>query len=219
MIDETQYLGIGLDHQTALAQDLAIDDDVIYVLDSSKLSFSGISSNQPGVIFIDGERITYWQKDDTTNTLSQIRRATGGTGGKAHSAGALVEDGSAGMSIPNTTTVITTNDVFSGDGSTAVFTLSQSGTNDTVRVSIDGHSKQPVLDFEVTGTTIVFVDAPSAATVITVATSLYQEKIWYDIDAGGQIGPDGSTLVVKTTGMGMQYANTDQINYLRSISR
>ena len=219
MIDETQYLGIGIDHQTALAQDLAIDDAVIYVQDSSKLSFPGISSNQPGVIFVDGERITYWQKNDVTNTLSQIRRATGGTGGKAHAVGTIVEDGSAGMSVPNTTTVTTTNDVFSGDGSTAVFTLSQDGTNDTVRVSIDGHSKQPVLDFEIEGTFITFTDAPSAATLIEIVTSLYQEKIWYDIEAGGQVGPDGSTLVVKTTGNGIQYVNTEQVNYLRSISR
>ena len=123
------------------------------------------------------------------------------------------------MTIPGTTQVINTNDVFAGDNSTAVFTLSQSGTNSTVRVSIDGHSKQPVLDFQVSGTTLTFTSAPSDAAVIEVTTSVYQQKIWYDIVDGGQYGPDGSTLVVQTTGLGLQYSNTDQVNYLRSISR
>ena len=147
MLNETEYLGIGPDYQTTLVQDLAIDDDTIYVYDASKLSEPGIISNQPGVVFINGERITYWQKNNTTNTLTQIRRSTGGTGGTFHSAGSVVEDASVNMRIP------------------------------------DG------------------------------------DKLYYNLVAGGQVGLDGSTLIVETDGLGLQNATTSAAKYLKSISR
>jgi hypothetical protein len=54
------------------------------------------------VIFIDGERITYWTIDLVTNTLGQIRRGTQGTGMPiVHPAGTLVVDASDRQLIPN----------------------------------------------------------------------------------------------------------------------
>ena len=99
------------------------------------------------MIFVNGERITYWTRNLTTNTLGQIRRSTAGTGSRFHAAGSRVEDGGASMYIP------------------------------------DG------------------------------------DKLWYSLIDGGQIGPDGSTLVVQTTGESLQSINTVAANYLRSISR
>jgi hypothetical protein len=103
MNDNHQFLGIGADSVARLTADLNFDDTVIYLDDTSGLSSPGITANQPGIIFIDGERIAYWIKDDVTNTLSQIRRSTGGTGGKIHAKGTLVEDGSTGSQILGTT--------------------------------------------------------------------------------------------------------------------
>lgn len=100
MNDNVQNLGIASKGTTTLARDLNFGDDTIYLTDTTGISEPGISSNQPGVLFIDGERITYWHKNDATNTITQIRRAAGGTGGKFHAAGTTVEDGSIGLSIP-----------------------------------------------------------------------------------------------------------------------
>ena len=125
-----------------------ITDTEIVVKDSSKLSTPGIAANQPGVIFVNGERITYWEKDDNTNTLSRIRRATAGTGAPAvHAKNSKVEDGSTSVYIP------------------------------------DG------------------------------------DKLMYELVSGGQIGPDGSTLIVETTGGGLQASNTLAVNFLKSLEK
>ena len=147
MRGEKSYLGISRRNSSRLTSDLNIGDDVIYVEDASVLNEPGLDSNQPGVVFINSERIVYWTRDVVNNTLGQIWRSTAGTGGKAHKKGSIAEDGSAGMAIPN------------GD------------------------------------------------------------SLWYDLVSGGQVGPDGSTLVVKTNGTMLQDATTVQANYLRSISR
>ena len=148
MNDNVEYLGIGRKFTTELAQDLLITDSEIVVKDSSKLSTPGIAANQPGVIFVNGERITYWEKDDSTNTLSRIRRATAGTGAPAvHAKNSRVEDGSTSVYIP------------------------------------DGN------------------------------------KLMYELVSGGQIGLDGSTLVVKTSGSGLQASNTLAVNFLKSLEK
>jgi hypothetical protein len=147
MRDQVNYLGIGVDNVTKLAQDLEFTDTSIVVEDASKLMEPSLGNNDPGVIFVNGERITYWTRNLTTNTLGQIRRSTAGTGSRLHAAGSRVEDGGASMYIP------------------------------------DG------------------------------------DKLWYSLIDGGQIGPDGSTLVVQTTGESLQSINTVAANYLRSISR
>ena len=160
MNDNHQFLGIAADGVARLTSDLNFDDTIIYLDDTSGLSSPGITANQPGVIFIDGERITYWVKDDDTNTLSQIRRSTGGTGGKIHAKGTLVEDGSIGA--------------------------------------------------EILGTSAIRVDP---------TMTMSGDKVWYSVVNGGQISKDGSTRVVKTDGKALQYTNTVQANYLKSISR
>ena len=130
---------------TTLSRTLQITDTEIHVTNASVLPDPGVVSNDPGVVYIDGERITYYAIDRATNTLSQLRRGTYGTGAKVtHLAGSKVQDASTQQDVPTTT------------------------------------------------------------------------KIWYDIDAGGQVGPDGSTLVVKTTeGKSLGTATTTQAKFLR----
>jgi hypothetical protein len=130
---------------TTLSRTLQITDTEIHVTNASVLPDPGVVSNDPGVVYIDGERITYYAIDRATNTLSQLRRGTYGTGAKVtHLAGSKVQDASTQQNVPTTT------------------------------------------------------------------------KIWYDIDAGGQVGPDGSTLVVKTTeGKSLGTATTTQAKFLR----
>jgi hypothetical protein len=91
MLGEVEYHRMIEDGTTELAQSLDISDSEIYVVDGSVLSEPNIEENRPGVIFVDGERITYWQKQG--NMLSRIRRGTGGTGAaKQHPVGMPVID-------------------------------------------------------------------------------------------------------------------------------
>ena len=94
------YYRISSTAQTTLAQDLTITSNTIVVANSQVLSNPAAFGTVPGVIFVNGERITYWSKDDTTNTLSNIRRGTLGTGTTTHASGSIVQDGSTSQEVP-----------------------------------------------------------------------------------------------------------------------
>lgn len=85
---------------TELATNLSLAANTISVVDSSVLTAPNPIAGVPGVIMIGGERITYYAKDDGTNTLSQLRRGTMGTGAKAHLAGTVVTDSGANQVVP-----------------------------------------------------------------------------------------------------------------------
>ena len=118
---------------TELAEDLTITSNTISVVDSSVLSPPAPALLRPGVVFINGERITYWAKDDVTNTLSYIRRGTAGTGAGEHSAGSSVVDGSVFELVPNTAHTTWTPSVGTEDKITTsgnVYTFSNVGYYD-----------------------------------------------------------------------------------------
>jgi hypothetical protein len=109
MMREESYLRIADAHATTLAAPLNITDTEIVVADASKLAEPFIDAIGiaklaiPGVIFINGERITYYTRNLTTNTLGQIRRGTQGTATPViQYAGAVVTDGSADQIVPGT---------------------------------------------------------------------------------------------------------------------
>ena len=85
---------------TTLVADLETSDDTIYVLDASALGEPNLARNEPGVVFIDGERITYYMRNTVTNTLTQIRRGSGGTALSPHTAGTTVVDAGSSQIIP-----------------------------------------------------------------------------------------------------------------------
>lgn len=64
MLRDTSYLRIADDATTYLANTLSITDTAIFVANSSVLPTPDPSTKYPGVVFIGGERITYW-----TNTV------------------------------------------------------------------------------------------------------------------------------------------------------
>jgi len=139
------YKRISDQETTFLSQPLAITDTEIFVRNASLLPDPGVSTNNPGVVYILGERITYYGIDRVNNKLYQLRRGTYGTGARdLYATGTKVQDASSQQDVPTTT------------------------------------------------------------------------KIWYDIESGGQVGPDGSTLVVKTeTGGSLGTATTLQARFLR----
>jgi hypothetical protein len=77
---------------TTVAQQVAQDDDTIYVVDASALSIPNFAANIWGVATINGERIMYREIDFTTNTISSLLRGTAGTAAAAHNVGEYVYD-------------------------------------------------------------------------------------------------------------------------------
>jgi hypothetical protein len=61
MLGDTGYLRISSANATSLTSQLTINDSEIYVADASKLSAPDKLTATPGVIFINGERITYYR--------------------------------------------------------------------------------------------------------------------------------------------------------------
>jgi len=61
---------------------------------------------------------------------------------------------------------IVTSDIFTGDGSTTAFTLSQSNTTQGVLVSINGVIQIPTTSYTVSGTTLTLNEAPLSTDII-----------------------------------------------------
>ena len=68
MLRETSFLRIADDYSTSLLSALSITDTEIYVTDATKLPAPSPSNGIPGVIFINGERITYYRNYATEDT-------------------------------------------------------------------------------------------------------------------------------------------------------
>lgn len=98
MNDNVTYLRVQTG--TTLAANLSWSDTNISVVDSSVLPTPNPGGAEPGVVFINGERITYYTKDDNTNILGQIRRGTAGTGALNHVAGEAVTSGGTDQVVP-----------------------------------------------------------------------------------------------------------------------
>ena len=114
MVDDVSYLRIADSYSTTLVSALSLNDTSIAVANVALLATPSVSSNTPGVIFIDAERITYWTVNTGTNTLGQIRRGTQGTAiANIHPAGRTVIDGSTRQLVPGSEhgniTLTTTN--------------------------------------------------------------------------------------------------------------
>ena len=69
-----------LSSSTYLTQNLEAADDIIYVADASVLGSPNLATAVFGIIIINGERITYRERDLATNELRGLRRGTAGTG-------------------------------------------------------------------------------------------------------------------------------------------
>ena len=100
MLNRTHYKRLAREDQYVLEQPLNWYDRSITVVDKEgNLPSPDPKSNIPGVIFIDGERIEFFRKEE--NVLKQLRRGTLGTGVKdIHTAGTSFYNQSQDSTIP-----------------------------------------------------------------------------------------------------------------------
>jgi hypothetical protein len=98
-----EYQKISQNTTTILTRDLLLLDNWIYVRNVNLLTQPDPTHAHPGVIFVNGERITYSVIDVVNNRLGNIRRSTNGTGGaEIHKVNSYVYDGGSNVEIPNT---------------------------------------------------------------------------------------------------------------------
>ena len=120
ILNRTHYKRINSLTETILNKDLSYTDLRIEVVDGSILDEPNKALNLPGIIFINGERIEYFVKED--NVIRQIRRGTLGTGVNTFvKAGATVSNQGAVETIPYKDKTIIQE--FEGDGTATDFTL------------------------------------------------------------------------------------------------
>lgn len=120
MLNRYHYKRINSEREYRLTSPLNYYDLAIVLDSSDGLDEPNRQSSIPGIIFIDGERIEYYEKDG--NVLRQLRRGTLGTGVKElHNQGSRVFHQGTSETIPYQDTTYTQK--FVGDGSTNEFIL------------------------------------------------------------------------------------------------
>jgi len=106
---------------TVLTQPLTEYDNIIYVDDVTHLDEPDLEYGLFGLITINGERITYRNRDTITNTVSGLRRGTAGTGVASHHVGSYVYNIGPGNILPVQYQNYIVSNTFMGDGSTTTF--------------------------------------------------------------------------------------------------
>jgi hypothetical protein len=115
MLNIYQYKRHSESDDVVLTKDLTYYDTVMYVSDTSGLTAPDASRNLPGIVLVNGERISYFEK--TATTLSKLRRGIFGTSiPENHSIESRIVDCGPQESIPYTESQERTD--FVGDGST-----------------------------------------------------------------------------------------------------
>ena len=201
MLNRTFFKRISKNATTELIDDVTSDSTVINVKDATNFETPNASLNQPGVIFINKERIEYFTRDG--NTFGQLRRGTLGTGIKDHSDGTRVVSAGGSQTIPYVETV--TTDTFTGDGSTTTFTITNTPTYTSeldifiggqrlLNTSEDGST----LNYDSDGSTnaVTFTSAPAADVQIKILQK--KGQVWYSASDDGNPA-DGKGLQASTT--------------------
>ena len=158
MNGNTEYLRLKKDATTTVARDVLPTDTKIYVDDVTKLPFMTPDSENPGVVFIGGERITYYEVSIEDNFITNIRRATSGTAMiQRITPGFLVVDGGKDQSLPSSNTH--TNTWYNTGSSTASDGLGlQNSTTLNANFLKDGEAQVPNFRLELNDSNYVVDD-------------------------------------------------------------
>jgi hypothetical protein len=197
MMNRVHYKRLNKNKSTRLSKELKPFDRTIEVVDSSVLDIPDTLTNRPGIIEIYGERIEYFKVEG--NVLSQLRRATLGTGiADLYPEGTVVQNIGSSETIPykddlEVTTITST-------GSNSLISLPYIPNKDDIEVFVGGYrlkkneynlysntgfpyspegdSTLPA-EFEVTGSGLLKLETPPQAG-IKIMIVRKQGRIWND---------------------------------------
>ena len=170
---------------TQLTQPLSSTADVIHVQDASKMPQPDLAQALFGIVTINGERITYRERDLVQNTLRGLRRGTAGTGASSHAVGSNIYD----ITLVNylrqeyQDRIISEN--FLGNGTQEIFTTSISlegiptpFAEDSVLVYVGG--ERLLSGYQILGVNTVqvrIIEPPASGYQVTIAVR--QAQSWY----------------------------------------
>jgi hypothetical protein len=191
---------------TVLTQPLSATDDIIYVRNAKNLDEPDLNNNIFGQLTINGERITYRERDDWGNTVSGLRRGTAGTGADSHSVDAAVLSIGRGELLPTQYQQNILEQTYLADGTTTTFNAEFGYVNEIdvylggsiqcyVGATIGTLVEIPQEDF-----TIISVD-PITVQLNFVPNAGQQFRVTYTPISGPV-----STLTVPTTGATSRWA-------------
>jgi hypothetical protein len=108
MLNRNHYKRLDSEGTYTLAQSLSMFDRVIVLDDATTLPIPKLDSRNPGIIWVEGERIEFYRRDG--NELKQLRRGTLGTGVKdSYPVGTTVYNQSIENTAPYKDNTITFN--------------------------------------------------------------------------------------------------------------
>ena len=132
----TVYYRLPANDTTTLTANLHYQDTEISVADITKLPEPNVSQNQPGSVWVNGEKINYFGRDVGRGVLTDIRRGAGRTAiPLIHASGSLITDASAAQEVDRDIVTPISNDTIVNNGlgdtstyqSTIVSQIPQSG--------------------------------------------------------------------------------------------
>jgi hypothetical protein len=136
IVNRVHYKRLNKDKTTRLTTPLKQFDKDIVVEDGSILDIPAPLSNLPGIIEINGERIEYFAKNG--NILSQLRRATLGTGSPTeHAVGTIVQNLGLSETIPYKDEYVV--ETLISDGVTDTITLPFEISKDDIEIFVGGY--------------------------------------------------------------------------------
>ena len=202
MRGNVEYLRISDYASTLLASNLSITDSNINVTNAAVLPLPNRTLNIPGVVFINGEKIVYWNVDYGNNCLTEIVRGVDGTGAPAvHLANARVEDSSIQQHVPNAATAKSQS--FVGNSAQTVFTCSNINTiyPESVVVRVNNVPANFVL-MTYPNVSVKLLTAPTTGANVVVSAAV--EYPWLNMTAN------------VADGTGFNGAVTSQVSFLKA---
>jgi hypothetical protein len=189
---------------TALTYSISAADDVIYVDNASALGQPNLPLGIFGLITINGERITYRNRDIVNNTISGLRRGTAGTGAASHVSGSIVYDIGAGNLLPAQYQNYVVSQDFLANGTTTSFVatdisvigLDSAELTDAVEVYVGGIRQAGGYTIDTADpVTVVFDVAPTQNYQVTILVR--RALSWYE--PGPTTPSNGIPLQEQTT--------------------
>jgi len=120
-----------IDNSVTLTKDVADTDEKIYVNNVSKLTEPNLGLGIFGIAIVNGERITYRERNTVDNTIGGLRRGTAGTGIANHTKNSIVNDVSVGTSVTGSVITSTTLGSDTNETSTTYDKIWYATGNDT----------------------------------------------------------------------------------------